>query len=333
MKNPNFIVRVPEPCHEDWQSMRPDEKGKFCKSCSKPVFDFSNKTDTEVKDILVAYKDQKVCGHFKKSQINRPLNISFNLKDLPKNVSITKAFAIALFLVFGTVLFSCTDKHGHKIDDIKVIDTVLVENVDPNNYMAGMIIADIPRIDSIPPICTTVSGTMMSTGLAVSGYVINDDHIEGEISVEDIPGQAVSPLKEDTVVTDESVMEMHVLGQMISPYIDELDSSNSGQNKSVNHTRKIIGEHVISTPESFGIYPNPGNGEFTIKYNVLNRSNVRVDVFNIKGALLRTIVDVLNQHEGKYQIPVNLSELPNGIYLVSLIINGKKSVERLVIER
>src|ERR1044071_6840987 len=96
-----FIVNIPEPCHEDWNKMLPDEKGKFCLSCNKSVFDFSNKTDTEIRNILLEHKDQKVCGHFKKSQVGRPLNFKIDLNNLPRNVSSTKAFAIALFIVFG----------------------------------------------------------------------------------------------------------------------------------------------------------------------------------------------------------------------------------------
>ncbi|MBC7695177.1 MAG: hypothetical protein H7141_06995 [Burkholderiales bacterium] len=91
MKTPNLIVRIPEPCHEDWNKMQPDAKGKFCNSCSKAVFDFSTKTDQEIKQILIEYKDQKVCGHFKKSQVNRPLNIKVNFNNLPKNISFSKA--------------------------------------------------------------------------------------------------------------------------------------------------------------------------------------------------------------------------------------------------
>jgi hypothetical protein len=69
MKTSNIIVRIPEPCHEDWNKMEPDSKGKFCNSCSKAVFDFSTKTDVEIKDILLEYKDQKVCGHFKNRKL------------------------------------------------------------------------------------------------------------------------------------------------------------------------------------------------------------------------------------------------------------------------
>lgn len=49
--------------------------------------------------------------------------------------------------------------------------------------------------------------------------------------------------------------------------------------------------------------------------------------------LLKTIVNQPKQFEGNYQIPVNLSDLPNGIYLVTLINNDKRFTERLIIEK
>ena len=53
MKISNLIIRIPEPCHEDWNAMQPDAKGKFCGSCNKAVFDFSNKTDNEIKEVFI----------------------------------------------------------------------------------------------------------------------------------------------------------------------------------------------------------------------------------------------------------------------------------------
>jgi len=96
--------------------MLPEEKGRFCNSCSKTVVDFSNKTDFEIKNYLQENSHTKVCGHFKESQLNRPLNYSLNLNDLPKNISTTKAFVIALFLVFGSILFSCTNEKDQKVN-------------------------------------------------------------------------------------------------------------------------------------------------------------------------------------------------------------------------
>lgn len=131
MKPADFIVRIPEPCHEDWNKMQPDAKGKFCSSCSKSVFDFSDKTDAEIKTILIEHKDQKVCGHFKKTQIDRPLNIVLDPANLPKNISITKTFAIALFLVFGSLLFSCKDEKGNELKTNPGIPEMLLGTIEP----------------------------------------------------------------------------------------------------------------------------------------------------------------------------------------------------------
>ncbi len=68
-------------------------------------------------------------------------------------------------------------------------------------------------------------------------------------------------------------------------------------------------------------------------YDVLKRSDVRVDIYELQGSLIRTVVNITGQYEGKYQIPVNINEMPNGIYIVSLINNGKRSSERLIVEK
>ena len=122
MKPLNYIISIPEPCNEDWNSMMPDANGKFCNSCSKSVIDFTNKTDSEIHTMMMERKDEKVCGHFKKTQINRPLALTIPFHTLPRNLSPTRAFALALFIVFGTFLFSCTNEHDQKISEIKLTE-------------------------------------------------------------------------------------------------------------------------------------------------------------------------------------------------------------------
>lgn len=329
MKISNLIVRILEPCHEDWNRMQPDTEGKFCISCSKSVFDFSNKTDTEIRDILVEYKDQKVCGHFKKSQVNRPLNISINLHDLPKNMSVTKAFAIALFVVFGTFLFSCTDNHGQKINEIEVV------NKESEKYTIGMMVVDVPppSADSIGVGCEIMTGESIMPADSVEKIFYDHSTISGGISYEEIPVVEVLPVSatKDSIIYEEPM----VVGQMTMPFT-ESDSTVVKPKDTIvveNARKKEIKEATVKSSELV-IYPNPSNGEFIIKYELLKRTSIRLDIFDTKGILIKTVVDVSHQHEGKYQIPVNLNELPNGIYLVNLIKNDRIFVvERLIIER
>jgi len=67
----NNYITIPEPCSQNWQEMSVAEKGKFCGSCQKNVFDFTNASDRE---IATTFKNNKnVCGRFNISQLNREL--------------------------------------------------------------------------------------------------------------------------------------------------------------------------------------------------------------------------------------------------------------------
>ena len=318
----NFIVSIPEPCHEDWNKMEPDAKGKFCNSCSKSVFDFSTKTDTEIKSILLEYKDQKVCGHFKKSQVNRPLIISINLLDLPKNISTTKAFVIALFLVFGTVLFSCTDSHGQKVNGIEVIDN------EKKQIVLGNLSFSPPEFDT-----KEKNNANIEDIAGVMESISNESSALGMLAVTELPLEVDMDsvnLEEVTVVDyleplfDPETMSgsVSVTTGLISYCVFPSDSVTDNASKVINKQSELT------------IYPNPSNGEFTITYEVIKkRADVLLEIYDLNDILIKPLVNIANQYEGKYQIPVNLNELPNGIYLVNLIKGDKKIVERIVIER
>ena len=47
-------IQIPEPCHAEWDAMRPEEKGRFCFECSKKVHDLSAMTKDEAKGFLRA---------------------------------------------------------------------------------------------------------------------------------------------------------------------------------------------------------------------------------------------------------------------------------------
>lgn len=66
-------IFIQKPCHEKWEHMSPDEKGKFCSVCSKSVYDFTEKTNAEVIN-TIANSDGKICGRFLSSQVEVPQN-------------------------------------------------------------------------------------------------------------------------------------------------------------------------------------------------------------------------------------------------------------------
>ncbi|KFE97893.1 TonB-dependent receptor plug domain-containing protein [Chryseobacterium luteum] len=69
-------ITIPKPCHENWETMSPDAKGRFCSACSRTVRDFTIASDEEIID-LFADSSENICGKFHESQLNRNLQYSY----------------------------------------------------------------------------------------------------------------------------------------------------------------------------------------------------------------------------------------------------------------
>ena len=69
-----FTIHIPDPCHEDWQQMLPDEQGRFCLACQKSVIDFTDKSTEEIEQIIGRSKG-KVCGRFLESQLDNEVAV------------------------------------------------------------------------------------------------------------------------------------------------------------------------------------------------------------------------------------------------------------------
>ena len=137
---PKFKFSIPKPCHEDWNSMTPEETGRFCSVCTKGVVDFSDKSSEEIQNYLFQNQQQKICGRFRNDQIN-----TFDIK-VPKSILLQKrpvhnAFLLALFIVMGTTLFSCKNHNDATLGEVSI-----VEDTVQTNHTKGLI---LPPKDTI----------------------------------------------------------------------------------------------------------------------------------------------------------------------------------------
>ena len=70
----DLIINIPNPCHENWDKMVPADQGRYCISCAKTVVDFSQMSTPEIQNFFKKQKEDKICGHFKSSQLDEKLS-------------------------------------------------------------------------------------------------------------------------------------------------------------------------------------------------------------------------------------------------------------------
>nr|WP_143916704.1 energy transducer TonB [Aquimarina algiphila]TSE08270.1 hypothetical protein FOF46_12800 [Aquimarina algiphila] len=138
-----YKISIPKPCHEDWNTMTPSEKGRFCDSCAKTVIDFTTMSSLHIQDFLAENKSKKICGHFKKTQLDT-IHISIPIHIIKTKHTFKRSFLLALLIVMGTTLVNCTN-HDGKQQKIESVELKEVIDTKKNNTF---------NIDSIPKKCT-----------------------------------------------------------------------------------------------------------------------------------------------------------------------------------
>ncbi|WP_412561814.1 energy transducer TonB [Winogradskyella sp. MIT101101] len=120
----NYSISIPQPCHQDWYKMTPNEKGRFCQSCSKTVVDFTKMNTDEIQDYIHNNRNQRICGHIKQSQLDT-INLKIPETIFNQKLSFHRVFILALLFSMGLTLFNCEDEKGKakKIESIEIVET------------------------------------------------------------------------------------------------------------------------------------------------------------------------------------------------------------------
>jgi hypothetical protein len=92
-----------------------------------------------------------------------------------------------------------------------------------------------------------------------------------------------------------------------------------------------------TTPDSYGLmqnYPNPFNGETNIKYRVAKESNVKLEIFNVLGQRIRTLVNE-QKSPGYYSVKWDSKNdsggiMDSGIYFIRLISNNFSETKKIL---
>ena len=86
-------------------------------------------------------------------------------------------------------------------------------------------------------------------------------------------------------------------------------------------------------PNDFALeqnYPNPFNPSTQINFNVANRSNVKLTVFDILGREVATLVDK-EMMPGKYNVVFDAGDLPAGIYFYKIQAGKYSQTNKMIL--
>lgn len=210
-------IRIPNPCHEDWSQMQPEEQGRYCGVCSKTVMDFTDWEPDAIMAWLRERQGQKVCGRFTAAQVNggeEPAEVNWPRQIALSALSWCKKVAAVIVVVFSVMASSCNDKTpetGKKPEPArKVSDTDLT----------GVVLTPLTEVkdsgvqDPIPPttfVCPPFAPPVVTMG--TPAVVVPDPPepmIVGELAVPDTMVPLLPPppppVEIDSAITGQLVM-------------------------------------------------------------------------------------------------------------------------------
>lgn len=252
--------QIAEPCHENWENMTPEVKGRFCDACQKCVVDFSKMSKLQIKEVY----DQEqgdVCGRMPISQLQekgRP-SIRGKIGHIRKRLRGIQTFALALLLVFGLqgmVKLEAQNHHPVKMGKIAYVAPTATLSGSITWNSGGKAAGQEVRIsngkETIQTITSNSSGEFVFKNLDPGSYIITVAPRYGEVLSQKVTLSA----RERKVITME-LADLMVLGDTIyipdAPEIIEEEIQSPEPATPENNTQGEQG----SNPTDLGVTERP----------------------------------------------------------------------------
>jgi hypothetical protein len=92
-------------------------------------------------------------------------------------------------------------------------------------------------------------------------------------------------------------------------------------------------EQLNVLTNSFNIYPNPATQNTNIAFNLIENNKVSVTVIDMLGNVVSVIAHENEFNKGNNTLSLNTANLANGIYYISLEVNGVKETKKLIVTK
>ena len=186
----NIKIHIPEPCHEDWNTMLPSQKGKFCLSCKKEVTDFTKYSTEEIIHYFEKNLHKKICGRFVSDQLAKTYTIKIAAD---YQWTFQKLFLFSFFIVFGFIhTAQSKDTMDSSLVKIQLADTLIEVDSCLDDSILNQLAIDTLAIDTMAKDSLQLDSTINIETNLFEGYKLVVTEVGGAVSCI-VMGNFVSP--------------------------------------------------------------------------------------------------------------------------------------------
>lgn len=321
-------IVIAKPCHENWNKMSPEEKGRHCSVCSKVVKDFTAMKTKEIVDTLKS-TDGEVCGRINVKQLT-PINKKQKIYFWINGVLFRKAIYPVMALLGVTLVakkaaaqnndypvkgrMSVSDYHTN---DKKV--NIVVKSTEGNKFIPNATITILSGISNHPESFVTDANGRANISIASTDLV--GDVVECEIFARgyDYKIVKIKIIKNIQTVEIKMEEEMMMMGEMaympdnIQPEIKTTTAKDSMEKVQVTKCSILtvqslpeIKEHLVGTtsiePIDNNIAVEPDD-QTTKMDDILTDENARV-IFDVFPVPSYDFVNIVSANEEKFNVDI-----------------------------
>ena len=209
-----------------------------------------------------------------------------------------------------------TPRNDPQFSSLGLVQAAVIGLTDP--MYASTALEFIPNMDGFPNGRRLEDDVVTIELQAVSGVVLAaiglwyDDYTVG--------GSPVTTDLLDVLTFNAGVTQNDTTFQACFPYVQTPWRGFQGPSYSALRGAEQLG---MTMPEAMMAgYPNPFNDELTVRYRVTDDVNVRVDLFDVNGRLVRSYNEGTKQ-TGDYTVSIDATQLSSGVYYARLSIDNR----------
>ncbi len=314
-------LTIPKPCHENWDAMTKEDKGRFCGSCQKTVMDFSSMNDRQIAEFFKK-PTGSVCGRFHTDQLEREILIP------KKRIPWVRYFFQFTWPAFVLLLKSC-GLRGETMGKMQINNEMSIDNSTNKIALLG------DTVSFIMPVDTSSTIEMLKTSCVVESSTIG---IIAPSYVEDVKGeviqQKIEKPVESTIDTTEinakpmdtllvkTINENYRQGMIIAGSVKKITKCEI--EKTTEKTINIEQLIRANTESNFTVYPNPVHAGSLLTISFSDKEDFPETIQLISSA--GQIISSVKLNVSEYSSVVNISIPPNtaaGIYFVQVLKKNK----------